>query len=116
MKNKNEKLVHAKKISTYFYGFDGLTLSEAIEELKDAEKAALEEVNSYSYKDSEFIGFKIKQIGNGTYWINAMFQETDKAYKKRLKRDEDFDKKQKQLELQKERDEYERLKKKFENA
>lgn len=118
MKKENEKKTLNDNLSLYFYGFHGRTFAEAIEDLKETEEAALEEVKSYSYPpEYEFIGLRIIDgHRQGHYYIEARYQETDEAYKKRLKKEKSFAKELKQRELEKEREEYERLKKKFENA
>ena len=117
MEKKNEKKTLNKELSTYFYGFHGVTLAKAIEELKDVEKAALEEVkrNGKYLPQYEFVELRIID-SDEHYSIEARYQETDEAYKERRKKEKSFAKELKQRELEKERDEYERLKKKFENA
>ena len=118
MKKKNEKRTFSDNLSLYFYGLHNLTFAEAIEDLKETEEAALEEVKSLGYSpEYEFVGLRIiDEDRQGHYSIEARYQETDEAYKKRLKREKSFVKELKQRELEKEREEYERLKKKFENA
>lgn len=116
---KNEKKTFSNKLSLYFYGFHGLTFAEAIEDLKETEEAALEEVKSHDHPpEYEFVGLRIIShvYREDHYSIEARYQETDEAYKKRLKKEKSLAKELKQRELEKERDEYERLKKKFENA
>ena len=116
---KNEKYTFSDKLSLYFYGFHGLTFAEAIEALKKAEEEALEEVkrNGDYLPQYEFVELQIiEDVPGEHYSVEARFQETDEAYKERLKKEKALAKELKQREREKEREEYERLKKKFENA
>lgn len=120
MEKKNEKKTFSEALSLYFYGFHGRTFAEAIEAIKETEEEALEEVkrNGDYLPQYEFVELRILDCcSEGVYYsIEARYQETDEAYKERLKKEKSYAKELKQRELEKEREEYERLKKKFENA